>query len=93
MLALAVLAAATSVGCGHPATQQECEELFTRSAELALIAEDVREQEEVNKQIAQARTVKGDKLIQACLGRRITDDAMNCARGSKSPQELDACLE
>ena len=86
--AVALLAA-----CGHPATKEECEEIFTRSAELALKEKDVRERDEVKKQIEQARTVKGDKLIEECLGKRITEEAMECVRGSESPQELDACLD
>lgn len=79
--------------CGHPATKEECEEIFTRSAELALKEKDVKDRAEIKKQIEQARTVKGDKLIEECVGKRITQEALDCVRASESPQELDACLE
>jgi hypothetical protein len=85
--------ASSVVACGHPATQEECEEIFRRSAELTLKEKDVRDRAEINEQIKQARTVKGDKLIEECIGRRITEKAMECVRQSESPQELDACLD
>lgn len=82
-----------TAACGHPATREECDEIFTRSAELALKEKDVSERGEVDEQILKARTVKGDKLIEECLGKRITEKAMECVRGAESPQELDACLD
>lgn len=88
-----VLVAAWATGCGHRATKAECEEIFTRSAELALAQKDVRERTEVDKQVEQARVTKGDKLITECMGRRITEDAMECVRRSESPQGLEACLD
>lgn len=80
-------------GCGHRATQAECEEIFTRSAELTLKLKDVHERAEVDKQVEQARVTKGDKLITECMGRRITEDAMECVRRAESVPEFEACLD
>ncbi len=91
LAALAVLIVA--VGCGHRASEDECEEIFERSAVLALKAKNVHDPAEVKKQVEQARITKGDRLIGECRGKRITDDAMECVRRSESPAGLDACLD
>ncbi len=91
-----VLMAFFAVGltaCGHRATKEECEEIFRRSAELALAAKNVHEPKEVEEQTERARLVKGDKMMTECVGLRITDAAMECVRKASSPQQLEACID
>lgn len=91
------LAALSSVlpwwlGCGHPATREECVEIFERNAELELRLQHITDAEEVRKRIAAARERKGDELLQQCVGKRLTDRAMQCVRQAESTEELDECL-
>lgn len=81
-----------SVGCGHPATRAECEEIFDRSAEIELRAQNVTSPEELQAQIAKARAAKGDELMKQCIGKRITERALECVRQAQSTRELEACL-
>ncbi|MEQ9319223.1 MAG: hypothetical protein RIF41_08685, partial [Polyangiaceae bacterium] len=81
------------LGCGHPATQQECEEIFQRSAEIELRAQNVTDPDLVDAKIAEAKAVRGRELLDECVGKRITQDAMACVRQAETAEALDACLQ
>jgi len=81
------------VGCGHPATAQECEEIFRRSAEVELRAQDVSDPEVIQRRVSEAQAAKGDELMKNCVGNRITDEAMECVRAAQTAQALDRCLQ
>ncbi len=80
-------------GCGHPATEQECEDIFRRSAEIELRAQDISDPAQIEERIAEAKAAKGEALMKDCVGKRITDSAMQCVRGAETADELDACLK
>jgi hypothetical protein len=79
--------------CGHPASREECEEIFRRSAEIELREQNVTDPAEISRRTEEARTARGDKLIENCLGKRVTNRAMECVRGAGTAHELDRCLE
>ncbi len=86
--ALALLLAA----CGHPASREECQEIFERTAAIELRTQKVTEPEVVRQRTEEARATTGDELLKQCLGRRITDRAMRCVRRANTSEELEACL-
>ena len=90
LLALAALAGA---GCGHPASRQECDEIFNKSAELELRLQNVTDPKVVAERTAAVRAARGDELIQQCIGKRITADALACVRKANSTDEMDQCLD
>ncbi len=90
---LSPVAALVLAGCGHPATREECNEIFNKSAEIELRLQNVTEPKLVAERTAAVRAAKGDELIQKCVGRRITDGAMECVRKATSAPEMDACLQ
>ena len=81
-----------ATACGHPASAEECEEIFERSAAIELRKQNVTEPELVRQRTEEARATAGDDLLKQCLGRRITDRAMRCVRRANSAEELEACL-
>ena len=88
-----LLACLCLAACGHPATEKECEEILERSAELELRGRNITDPEIIKNRVAAARTAKRDKLMELCIGRRITDGAMSCIRGAPTSEELEACLQ
>src|SRR5262245_39963969 len=76
----AALVALALAGCGHPATREECEELFTRTAEIELRAQKVTDAATIQKRTAEARSASGEEFTSKCLGKRITDEALACVR-------------
>ena len=85
-------ALALFVGCGHPASKEECLEIFDRSAAIELELQNVQDPAIVQERIERARADRGEELLRQCVGRRITDRAMRCVREAKSSKELDQCL-
>jgi hypothetical protein len=80
-------------GCGHPASRDECEAIFRRSAEIELRAQNVVDPKIVEERTAAVRDARGKELIDRCVGRRITDSAMGCVRQATTPEQVDKCLE
>ena len=80
-------------GCGHPASREECEEIFDRSAELELRAQNVTDPKVIAQRTAEARTARGEELMSRCLGRRITTSALECVRKANTSDQVDRCLE
>jgi hypothetical protein len=90
----AVVALAVSlVGCGHPATREECDEIFNRSAEIELRMQNVTDPKIVTERIAAARKDRGEDLVRSCVGKRITTEAIACVRSAKTSEDMDQCLE
>lgn len=80
-----------TVGCGHPATKAECDEIFRISASIKLREQEITDPAEVAKRTDDARAVRSS-LVDKCIGRRITDGAMQCIRGAQTAAAFDACL-
>jgi hypothetical protein len=88
-LALAGLALA---GCGHPATREECDELFAKNAEIELRSQHLSDPQTVAERIAAARAADGDAFAGRCVGRRITTRALACVRKATTAEQIDRCL-
>ncbi len=80
-------------GCGHPASKDECDEIFRRSAEIALKSQKVTDPVEIEKHVAEAREAKGKTMVDECIGKRITDKALLCVKGAETSADLDRCLQ
>ncbi len=92
---LVVLALAGSLwGCGHKASEQECQEIAQRVAELELAASPLgRDPETAKEQLEKTRNWVKESQMKGCLGRRITDGAMQCVRSAKKASEItDSCF-
>ena len=90
---IAVAALASLVGCGHPASREECTLIFDKSAELELQAQRVTDAKLVEERVAAVRAARGEELIGKCVGRRITESAISCVKASKTDDEMDRCLQ
>jgi len=89
------LAAATLIlaGCGHPATSGECDELFAKSAELELRAQNITDPKTIADRTTAARaTPKGSEFTGRCRGKRITPRALECVRRATSADQVDGCF-
>jgi hypothetical protein len=74
------------VGCGRPATQQECEEIVVRVTELELKARGIAGSD--GQEVQETKEALRKTTMQDCVGRRISDKAMACVRSAKTAQEL-----
>jgi hypothetical protein len=91
--ALTLLAVAALLGgCVHPATPEECDELFAKNAELELRAQRISDPAVIAERTKAARSVEGDAFMQRCLGKRITKNALACVRKATTAEQFDRCL-
>jgi hypothetical protein len=83
-----------TTGCGHPATEQECEEIADRVTELELRNSPVgRDPDTAKEQLERTRNWVKESQLKSCVGRRITDSAMQCVRSAKKAQDItDSCF-
>ncbi len=91
--ALAALCLSGLVGCGRPATRAECDEIFDRSAEIELRAQNITDPKIIRERINAVRAAKGEPLLSQCVGKRITENAIACVRNATSSEQMDKCLE
>jgi hypothetical protein len=90
---IAVPLALALTGCGHPATRDECNELFAKSAEIELRGQNITDRKTIDERTATARaTPKGGEFTGQCVGKRITDRALKCVRSATTAEQFDRCL-
>ena len=82
---LALLAAA---GCGRPATIADCEEIVARIAELELRGAKTADPSLIAKEVADTKVAFQAKAKQECVGKRITQRALDCVRTAKTAEEI-----
>lgn len=92
LAAPALVLGALLTGCGHPATHAECDELFAKNAEIELRAQRITDPKTIAERTAAARAVEGESFNQRCVGRRITQRALECVRRATTAEQVDRCL-
>ncbi len=91
-LVVAAVSAVLLAGCGHPATKAECEELFAKNAEIELRAQKVTDPKEIQARTTAARAAEGEAFLGRCVGKRITQRALECVRRATTVEQFDRCL-
>src|SRR3954463_2367806 len=83
------------LGCGHPATDKECQEIVERIATLELEkATGSNDPKSVGAQVDETKKALAPNTLKDCVGKRITERAMQCVRGAKSSQQIvDDCFK
>jgi len=83
------------LGCGHAATDKECQEIVERIATLELEKQNVgSDAKSVGSQVDETKKALAPNTLKDCVGKRITERAMQCVRGAKTSQEIvDDCFK
>jgi hypothetical protein len=79
-------------GCGHPASHEECDELFAKSAEIELRGQNITDSKTIAERIAAAHTAQGHEFASQCMGKRITGRSLACARQATTAEQLEGCF-
>jgi hypothetical protein len=83
--------AAAGAGCGHRATQADCQLIVDKAVELQLKEMDEHDAPAIQKREQQVRAELGGE-IEACEGRHVTERTLSCVRAATTTQGLDTCL-
>ncbi len=83
------------LGCGHPATDKECQEIVERIATLELEKQSGNsDPKSVGAQVDETKKALAPNTLKDCVGKRITERAIQCVRGAKTSQEIvDDCFK
>jgi hypothetical protein len=73
-------------GCGHPATERECNEIVERITVLEL---GDASPETVKQEVAVTQDAMKREAHKRCVGRRITDAAMACVRSATKAKQIE----
>lgn len=82
---------AAGAGCGHKATQADCQLIVDKAVELQMKEMDLRDAPAIEKREQQVRAELGGE-IKSCEGRHVTERTLACVRAATTTQGLDACL-
>lgn len=84
-----------ALGCGHPATNQECQEIVERIATLELQKSGASaDPKTMDAQVDEAKKALATTTLKDCVGKRITQRAMQCVRSAKDSQQIvDDCFK
>ena len=89
---LGIAVSAVAVGCGHPATERECEEIVERITVLELGRVDAG-QSVVHDEVKNAKESFKKEIRKKCVGKRITNAAMECVRKATASRQIeDECF-
>ena len=80
------------IGCGRPATHDDCERIFQRIVELELRDLQTTDPAIVSKKTADLRASYG-KELEGCVGKRIRKDLVACLEKATQASEVDGCLK
>src|SRR5690606_9764794 len=76
------------VGCGRPATEAECEQILERTARLELQERlGAADAKLVEAEVQSTKQAMRKSMMEKCVGKRITDGALECVRKAKTSQE------
>lgn len=81
------------LGCGRPATVEDCEHIVERITQLELKRANVVDPGEIKDQIQQTKTMFHDQTMSQCVGRHITDRARNCIEKAASAEQIENCFD
>ncbi|HEY6726286.1 MAG TPA: hypothetical protein VI197_19755 [Polyangiaceae bacterium] len=80
--------ACVASGCGHPATVEECEEIIEQVARLELRATLGSSNEKaILAEIDATKRELKDSTMKDCVGKRITNKALECVRNAATADE------
>ena len=95
LVLLLLLPLTCGFGCGHPASNKECQEIVERIALLELEkASHSSDPKTLGAQVDETQRALASNTLKDCVGKRITERAMQCVRAAKDSQQIvDDCFK
>jgi hypothetical protein len=94
LLPALLLSLGFGLGCGHPASDQECQQIVERITTLELEKSGgATDPKAVDEQVDETKKALASNTLKDCVGKRITNRAMQCVRDAKTSQQIiDDCF-
>lgn len=86
---LVALSAFALGGCGREATEADCEQILEKAARLEMEERLGKPDEKlVASEVAATKKSMREAMMSQCVGKRITDGALECVKNAKSSKAL-----
>ncbi len=82
-----LIVVAPLAGCGRPASESECREILRTAARLELKAHLGNEQL-IDAELKSIEASMQTTMMEKCVGKRITEEKLECIRQAKTSEEL-----
>ena len=89
--ALALCGAICAFGCGHRASENDCEFILNRNVEVQMKSMHITDPLAIDKRKQEIQSSLKAELA-GCVGKRITDAMMACVARAQSAEEIDDCM-
>lgn len=86
-----VFAALALVACGRHATEQDCDVILDRMVVVKLKEKNITDDESIKKMQVELRK-DAESDFPGCVGRRISDGAMECIKKAETQEAIVKCL-
>jgi hypothetical protein len=90
-LLVGALLALSAAGCGHKASEADCEFILDRNVEVQMKAMHVADPVSVDKRKQEIHAELKNQLA-GCVGKRITDAMLACVARAQTAEEIDGCM-
>jgi len=86
-----VAAVALLAGCGRKATEADCNAIVDRNVEVQMKKMNITDPTAISKKQQDIRAQFSESL-KGCVGRRITDNMMQCVKTADTVEAIDQCM-
>lgn len=76
------------LGCGRPATEEECLSILRKSARVELTARLAEDEKLIADELAEIEKAMKPTMMKECVGKRVSDETLRCVERAKSKDEL-----
>jgi hypothetical protein len=91
LLLLAIAPFAALTGCGHKATEADCNFILDRNVEVQMKSMHISDPVAIDKRKQEIQSeLKGE--LQGCVGKRITDGTLACVARAQTAVDIDGCM-
>lgn len=92
-VAVVTLAAlALLVGCGRKATEADCQVIVDQMVVVKMKKKNNTDPAAVTKLQAELREEAKGEVMDGCVGRRISDGALDCIKKAETQEEIITCM-
>jgi hypothetical protein len=78
-------------GCGRKATEADCSAIVDRNVEVQMKKMNITDATAITKKQQDIRGQFSESL-KGCVGRRITDNMMQCVKNADTVDAIDQCM-
>ncbi len=90
-LGIGIFALAVLAGCGRKATEADCTAITDRNVEVQMRKMNINDPAAIAKKQQEIRG-QFSETMKGCVGRRITDNMMQCVRTADTVEAIDQCM-